>query len=163
TLPAMQVDDIRVHLTMNRWQTPWLSFADWEMGLSRDLPWTIGISSFLGQVDADLSGMVLKEAVISTGSGDIRLVAPSELFEAIEVRSTLGNIHIMTPPGIASRIYVQERRFFTVNVSEHRYQQDDTQITDNATDTCYIARDAAPDSQPVNIYLYGRYGNAYLT
>ena len=35
--------------------TPWLSFADWEMGLAQDLPWQIFASTSLGQVILDLS------------------------------------------------------------------------------------------------------------
>ncbi len=59
TRPALRVVDTHTHLKMDRASTPWLSFADWEMGLARDLPWQILVSTSVGQVNLDLSNLIL--------------------------------------------------------------------------------------------------------
>ena len=47
----------------------------------------------------DLTGLIIQRAVIATGFGDVRLVCPEEAFEPLYVRSALGNIHVIVPPG----------------------------------------------------------------
>jgi len=68
------------------------------MGLSRDLPWSIFISTSLGQVNLDFSRLIVQGARIGTGFGDVRLSAPMEAFEPISVRSACGDIHFTTAP-----------------------------------------------------------------
>ncbi len=153
--PALRVNDTHTYLKMDRASTPWLSFADWEMGLARDLPWQILISTHLGQVNLDLSSLIIQEVGIGTGLGDIRLVAPFEALGEIKVRSTLGNIHIITPVGHRTRIIVQMGRLFKVHADERRYAETEAGI--------FEAYDADESAPLVVIHINGTFGDAYLT
>lgn len=153
--PAMQVSDTHTHLRMDRASTPWLSFADWEMGLARDLPWRVFISTHLGQVNLDLSNLIVQDGVIATGFGDIRLICPSEALGQLFVRSTLGNIHVITPVGYRARITVRGSRLFRTHADPNRYQQDES--------GAYLAREADEARPLVEITINGTFGDAYLT
>lgn len=153
--PELRVVDVHAHLIMDRAKTPWLSFADWEMGLSQDLPWQIVISTHLGQVSADLSAVIMQNGLISTGAGDIFFTAPPEAFEPVYLRSMLGNIHVTTPPGYQVRIAVQQGRFCTLNVDEARYQLLESGV--------YFARDINEELPLVDIVIHGTFGSIYLS
>lgn len=153
--PTLNVRDVHAHLRMERSHTSWLSFADWEMGISQDLPWQIVISSYLGQVTADLSQAIIQNALISTGIGDIHLIVPSEAFESLYIRSLLGNISLVTPSGYNVRITVETGRFFNVQVDENRYEEIEAGV--------YISHDSNQDLPLVDIVVNGIFGDAYLS
>ena len=111
----MTVEETQAQILMNRSATPWLSFSDWEMGLARDLPWQIYISTHLGQVNIDLSELILQEAVISTGFGDLRCICPFEALGPMHLRSALGTIQVVTPVGYRTQISVDQSLFFGVS------------------------------------------------
>jgi hypothetical protein len=153
--PYMRVTDTHTVLRMDRAATAWLSFADWEMALARDLPWSLYISTHLGRVNADLSRIIVQQATIATGFGDIRLTCPSETFGTINLRSALGSIHIITPVGCRARITAPGGRFFKVYADSVRYDRFEADI--------YAARDADPHAPVVEIVVTGTFGDAYLT
>jgi hypothetical protein len=155
TRPTLQVQDTHAHLKLYRSATPWLSFSDWEMGLSRDLPWGLYVSTSLGQVNLDLSRLIVQGARIGTGFGDIRLTAPQESFDSISARSTFGDIHFITPPGYATQVTVRSSRLFNVRVDENRYQQIESGV--------YRSRDADVSARLTEVHLVGTFGDAYLT
>lgn len=152
--PQMGVDSAHAHLKMDRSATPWLSFANWEMGLARDLPWQIFVSTHLGQVNLDLSNLIIQDTFVATGLGDIRLVCPQEAFGAIQLRSTLGNIQVVTPPGYQARILAKSTRTFKVHADENRYVQMESGI--------YTALDADEGAPLIEVYISGTFGDAYL-
>lgn len=153
--PALRVNETHTYLKMDRASTPWLSFADWEMGLARDLPWHILVSTHFGQVNIDLSGLIIQESAIGTGLGDVRLVAPAEAFGTIRARSALGNIHIITPVGYRTQIVVQAGRLFKVHADERRYQEIEPGV--------FLAHDFEENAPLVEISVSGTFGDAYLT
>jgi hypothetical protein len=153
--PHLRVQDNYAHLKMDRASTPRLSFADWQVGLARDLPWQVLVSTHLGQANLDLSGLIVHEVVAATGFGDIRLIAPLEALEAVHVRSALGNIHIVTPPGIRTRVNVSGSRLFNIHHDIHRYENPETGV--------YLSTEYEPDAPPVEIFVSGTFGDAYLT
>lgn len=153
--PELDVRDVHANLSMERSKTPWLSFANWEMGISQDLPWQIVISSYLGQVNADLSNLIMQNALISTGIGDIHLVAPPESFETIYIRSLLGNITAHTPDGYNVRITVDSGRFFGVNVDDTRYEETESGV--------YLSCNRDEVLPIVDIVISGTFGDAYLS
>jgi hypothetical protein len=155
TRPALRVNETHTTLRMHRASTPWLSFADWEMGLARDLPWQILVSTHFGQTNLDLSNLIVQEAVIGTGLGDVRLVAPRETLDQIRVRSALGNIHIITPVGYRTQITVQSGRLFKIHADERRYQETEPGV--------FLAYDAIESAPLVEISVSGAFGDAYLT
>jgi hypothetical protein len=151
--PALRVVDSHAHLKMQRASTRWLSFADWQIGLARDLPWQILGTAYLGQFNVDLTDLIVHEALIATGIGDIRLVCPFEAFAPIRLRSALGNLHVITPPGGNTQITVSGWRM-RVRADENRY---------TFQDGVYVSRNASEDAPLVEIYLEGTFGDAYLS
>ena len=79
------MDGTYAHLRMGRGNTPWYSFADWKIAVANDLPWQILTSTYLGQVDFDLSDLIIHDGVIATGIGDIRIVSPKESFGTLHL------------------------------------------------------------------------------
>lgn len=153
--PELDVRDVHAYLTMDRSDTPWLSFADWEMGISQDLPWQIVASTYFGQVNADFNHVIIQNALINTGIGDIHFVSPSEAFETIYLRSLFGNISIFTPEGYNIRITVDGGRFFGLNVDESRYEEIEAGV--------YTSRDISDESSLVDIVVSGTFGDTYLS
>lgn len=152
--PAMSVGDTHAHIKMDRASTPWLSFADWEMGLARDLPWQILVSAHLGQVNLDLSGLIVQNVVAATGIGDIRLTCPAEALGPLRLRSALGNIQITTPPGCRVQIKVSGGRMFGIHADEHRYEQLERNV--------FVAHDTDVAAPLVEIDVSGTFGDVYL-
>lgn len=152
--PELHVEGVQAHLKLDRARTPWVSFVDWELGLAQELPWQIYLSTSLGQVNADFSHLVIEKALVSTGQGEIRFTAPTESFEAILLKSALGSVHVVTPPGVRTRITVQRGRLFGVQADPARYTEEFPGL--------YLARDARDDAPVVDIVIQGSAGDAYL-
>lgn len=166
--PQLIVDGTHTTLKMQRSHTPWLYWGDWQMGLAQDLPWTLYVSTHLGQVELDLSQIVVQEARLATGIGDIRLVVPREAFAPLRVHSTLGDIHISVPTHYRARIIAQAGRLFHVYADTEHYVEFEhgTYITRSAV---YISDDGSTslisdDQYPlVEILISGTFGDAYLS
>jgi hypothetical protein len=152
--PQMSVNDTQAHLKMNRSATPWLSFSPWEMGLARDLPWQIYITSSLGQVNIDLSNLITEGGLIATGLGDIRVVSPYESFSPLRIHSSVGNIQFIAPAGHHVQVSVSGGRLFGIHVDESRYTQLEPGL--------YTAYDADEHAPLVEVHLSGTFGDAYL-
>ena len=152
--PSLDVQETHANLKMDRAATPWLSFADWRVGLTRDLPWSLFATTHLGQVQLDLSGLIVQRAVIATGFGDVRLVCPDEAFEPIYVRSALGNIHVIVPPGDRVLVRTGKSRIFRVHVDQARFEAQENGV--------YLARDADAARSLIEIDISGTFGDAYL-
>lgn len=152
--PRLDVEANHATLQFLRSDTPWYAFVDWQIALTRDLPWQIFASTHLGQLNFDLSNLIVQEAVIATGIGDIRLVSPQEALAPLTVQSAVGTIHLITSRGYATRIYVREGLMFSVRVDETRYVQSEPGIYDSV--------DADDNAPLVEIYVKGAFGDAYL-
>jgi hypothetical protein len=152
--PSLTVQDTAAYLRMERAATPWLSFADWDVGLARDLPWGLYISTSLGQVNLDLTGVIVQRALIATGLGDIRLVCPDEALEPLTLRSNLGDIRVLTPPGCRVRVTTHGGRMFRVHADAARYQALEPGV--------YVSRDADASRPLIEIRVSGVFGDAYL-
>jgi hypothetical protein len=153
--PELEINETHTTLRMHRAATPWLSFADWELGLALDLPWQLLISTNLGQVQLNLEGLIIQDAVIATGLGDIRLVCPQEAFGPLYLRSALGDIHVTTLPGQAARLTVRGGSMFRVHVNEQRYRQVEPGV--------YLALDAQANKSALDVQISGTFGDAYLS
>ncbi len=153
--PAMRVSDTHTHLAMSRAATPWFSLSNWELGLARDLPWELFISTHIGEINLDLADVIVKEAILASGIGDIRVIAPAEVLDNIQIHSTLGNIHLITPVGYRTRITVQRGRFFGIHADENRYEQFEDQT--------FVALNPHEGAPLVEILVSGTFGDTYLT
>jgi hypothetical protein len=119
--PQLTVRSTHARLMMQRGQTWPFSQGDWEIGLARDVPWTLLISTHLGELDVDLRGIYVREANLGTGFGDI-IVQPSHLVDnGIRARSTFGNITVIVPPEEHAIITIRERAFARLRIDETRF------------------------------------------
>lgn len=153
--PDLQVTDTHAVLRMDRAATPWLSFADWELGLSPDLPWHIYVTTHLGQIRMDLSDLIVNQVVLASGFGDIRLTVPREALDQIHLKSALGSLHVTTPDGTNSRIFARKTRLFNIHADETRYDEVEPGV--------FVSRDSDEGAPEVQIYVSGTFGDAYLT
>lgn len=152
--PRLNVEGNHATLRFLRGDTPWYTFSDWQMALARDLPWQVFISTHLGQVRADLDGLIVQRAVLATGAGDLHVVCPQEAFEPLVLRSALGAIHFVTPPGCTAQIRVRSTRLFGVQVDPARYEQLEPGV--------YLAQGTDPDAPLIEVEISGTFGDAYL-
>jgi hypothetical protein len=119
--PVLGVRGTHARLTMQRGQTWLLSLADWEIGLAQDLPWGLLVSTHLGEIEADLTGITLDRAHFGTGLGNIRLVAPEFCREGIQARSAFGDIVLEVPENTEAVVTIQSNRLSRLHVDETRY------------------------------------------
>jgi len=152
--PQMQVRDTHAHIKMDRAATPWFAFANWDMGLARDLPWQFFISTHIGQVILDLSELIVQDVVVGTGFGDVRLTCPYEVLGSIHLQSSLGSIQFVTPQGYRTLVYAEEGRMFGVHADPERYEETEPGV--------FLARDADEDAPLVEVSISGTFGDAYL-
>lgn len=152
--PDLYTADNHVTLRMDRAATPWLAFNDWDVSVATDLPWRVYVSTHLGEVDLNLDGIIVQEAVVGTGLGSIRLILPQEAFAPIRLRSTLGDIRVLTPPDCHARIHVSGSPLFRTHVNNQRYKQE--------TSGVYVADSLEEPITTVEVYVSGTFGDAYL-
>lgn len=152
--PSLEVERDHANLKMDRAATPWLSFADWRVALALDLLWSVFVTTSLGQVQLDLSGLIVQRIMVGTGFGDIHLVCPEEAMEPVLLRSALGNIHVIVPPGYRVMVRASGARMFHVHADDSRF--------DVQEDGAYVARDADPMRPLIEIEVSGTFGDAYL-
>lgn len=152
--PQLDVRETYAHLKLFRSNTPWWSYADWKAALAQDLPWQILVTTHLGQANLELAQLIVHDVVVGTGIGDIRVIAPKEAFNPLYLRSTFGNIHILTPVGYQTKIVVKETRLFTVKFDPQRYE--------TSAKGVYLAKEADETMPVVEIQISGTFGDAYL-
>jgi hypothetical protein len=165
--PQLLVDGTHTTLRMMRSQTPWLFWGDWQLGLAQDLPWGIFISTHLGQANLDFSRLIIQEAAIATGLGDVRLICPREALSVLYVRSAVGNLHIISPERYRVRITVRGGRLFGVHADSQRYLAVEPNV--------FVTHDALQQTEDgftllsdeeyplVDIEISGTFGDAYLS
>jgi hypothetical protein len=119
--PVLAVRGTHARLTMQRGQTWLLSMADWEIGLAQDLPWGLLVSTHLGEISADLTGVTLERAHFGTGMGNIHLTAPEFCRDGLQARSTFGDITLEVPDNTEAVITIQSGRLARLQVDETRY------------------------------------------
>lgn len=152
--PQLAVDGTEAHLRFDRAATPWLSFSDWKMEIARDLPWSVYASASLGNLSLDCSGLIISKVKLGTGIGSIRFVCPQEAFEPLYLRSTLGNIRVLTPVGVRVRIIAKGAKSFGVRVDDTRYER--------LEDGSYISREANLENAEIELQVNGTFGDLYL-
>ncbi len=121
--PGLVVRNNRAMLSMQRGQTWWLSLADWDVGLAHDLPWEILMSSHLGRLDADLRGLAIARAYISSGLGHVTVACPEQCDQEISARSTLGDVRLSIPPRSRAIIKVNAGPFARVRYDRERFAE----------------------------------------
>jgi hypothetical protein len=152
--PRLTSEGSHATLRFYRADTPWYSFGDWQIGVAKDLPWQVYASSHVGQMIIDLEGIIAQDVLVATGIGDIHFVCPSELLGGIEVRSTLGTIHVTTPVGVDVQITTEAGLLCTVHHDATRYQQVEPNV--------YTSLEADASAPLVEVRVIGGAGDVYL-
>lgn len=137
--PSLSVRNNHATLRLQRGQTWWLSMADWDLGLAGDLPWGLLVSSWLGNLDADLRGLVLDRAVLASGMGTVTVVCPDRGSGPISARSTFGDVRVNVPDEMPATIIVKAGPFARVRVDSGRYEE--------VGDRRYVTRDTEHSPQ----------------
>ncbi|GAB4547351.1 MAG: hypothetical protein OHK0023_08560 [Anaerolineae bacterium] len=119
--PSLEVRGDVARLSMQRGKTWLISQAAWEVGLSRDLPWNLLMSSFLGETDLDLRGISIHRAELGTGFGDMRIVLPEECIQGVRAYSTFGNVTLVVPDNVEAMIRLVEKPFSRALIDEKRF------------------------------------------
>lgn len=121
--PSLTVRNNHATLRMQRGQTWWLSLADWDAGLARDLPWGILISSTLGRLEIDLRGLIVERAYISSGLGAVSVICPDQASGTILTRSTFGDVRLSIPPDSRAMVTIQAGTLGRTRVDATRFHQ----------------------------------------
>ncbi len=124
--PRLSVRNNHAMLTMRRGDTWIFSLADWEVGLAQDVPWSIVMSSYLGEFQADLRGLTLRQAHLATGISNIRVTAPDHITGNLHLRSTFGDLHLTLSAAIPTLIHVKASPFCRVIMPESPLEQDES-------------------------------------
>lgn len=134
--PELHADGNRAILTMLRGRTWLFSLADWDLTLADDLPWDLLLSTYLGEIEVDLRGLIIERAHIASGTGDIRMVGPDTPAGPISIRSTLGDIYLAVPENVEAAVFVHGGPLFGINVQSSRWEKrrDDLYVTPGIDD-----------------------------
>jgi hypothetical protein len=152
--PSLTVRNNRAQLTMRRGNTWLFSFADWEVNVAQNLPWSLLISAHIGQLDVDLRGLQIAQAYVASGIGDIRLVCPVQPGGPLFARSTLGDVRLAVPEGIPALIRVKTSPFCRVLRHSRRFLEQPDQLI--VTDTY------SPEAPALDITVSSTFGNIHL-
>lgn len=119
--PALDVRNNHAYLSMQRGQTWPFSQGDWEIGLARDVPWTLLISTHLGEVDVDFRGLQVREANLGTGFGDISMMVNEFIASGVRARSTFGSITVSVAPEVQIIVRLEDRPMSRVHIDATKY------------------------------------------
>lgn len=152
--PSLRVRNNRATLKMQRGTTWLLSLADWRINVSPDLPWSILVSTYLGQLDIDLRGLQIEHGYIASGIGDIRLICSDTLAGEIEVRSNLGDVRLAIPEGIPAILRVDAGPLSRIIRHSKRYLEQ--------PDYAIVTEEYDPDQPAIQVRVGSTFGNIHL-
>lgn len=155
--PALNVRNNHAYLQLRRGQTWWLSLADWEVGVARDVPWNLLISSYLGRLDVDLRGLLVEQAHLSSGLGSVTLVCPDRVSGPVFARSTFGDVRLSIPEDCPAAITVNVGPFARVRADTSRFEE----IQPGVYATLPYEGEIAPDA--LDIRASTVFGTIYLS
>lgn len=152
--PSLSVRNNRASLVMRRGQTWLFSLADWEVGLARDLPWLLLVSSHLGQLDVDLRGLLVQRAYVASGIGDIRLVCSEYTHTEVFARSTLGDVRLIVPEYVPAIITIRAGPLCRVLQHSQQFEE--------RADRTIVTPAYHEDNPAVRITVATTFGNIHL-
>jgi len=153
--PELEVTGNHTALTLLRGKTWLLSQANWDLGLAGDLPWDLLLSTYLGNIEVDMRGLIIGQAHVATGFGDIRMVVPDNPGGPIHVRSTFGDIYLAVPDNMEAALTVKGSSLFGIHLLNTRWQQyDDRRYATNGYDKAI---------DPLDLTVSGTFGDLFLS
>ncbi|MEP7285976.1 MAG: DUF5668 domain-containing protein [Chloroflexota bacterium] len=157
--PSLNVRGDHAHLTMQRGQTWPFSMVDWEIGLAKDLPWNLLVSAHLGELDIDLRGLLVDQANVASGIGDVRLVAPdiaaNDFHSDLRACSTFGNVTLVIPPEVQAVIRVEPKPMARLQIDEARFLMLEPGV--------YATLGYEQSAAPINVALVSTFGTVRLS
>jgi hypothetical protein len=153
--PALNVRHNHATLKMQRGQTWWLSLADWDVGLTQDLPWDLLVSSYLGRLEIDLRGLVVQRAYAASGLGSVHLACPEQASGPLFARSTFGDVRLSIPEESTAIIHTQASPFGRVRVDLSRFTQIEPGV--------YATTGAEPPAADLTIRASTVFGSIYIS
>jgi hypothetical protein len=154
--PRLAVRNNHASLVMRRGETWWFSLADWDISLAQDLPWSLLMSAHLGEFQADLRGILLHQAHIATGIGDIKLICPDQPTGPLYLQSTFGDIHLLVPSDAPTLIHTRVSPMVRIIRDPAHFKMDETGK--------FFAAPAYQREQPfVSIMIVATFGNVLLS
>jgi hypothetical protein len=154
--PKLAVRNNHASILMRRGQTWLFSLADWDVQVAQDVPWAILMSSHLGELSADLRGLTLRRAYLTSGIGDVRVTAPDAATGPLYIRSTFGDLYLNLPAQTPALLRIQRSPFSHLILAENSFQKDDS-------GQFYASPAYQPDQPFVEITLAATFGNITLT
>jgi len=151
--PRLAVRNNHATLTLRRGNTWLFSFADWDLGLAQDIPWAVLMTAHLGVLQADLRGLLLREATIASGIGDVKVVLPNQPSGIISIRSTFGDLHLTAPQGIPLVIHIQASPLCRVVADTQYFIADGNR---------YLSPTYIPGSVAIEVTAAATFGNILL-
>lgn len=92
---------------INTWSSPPFTSsprAEWEIGLTPEIPLDLSLDSGSGSCDFDLSGLIIDDLYLDSGSGSIRLTLPEDQSFHFELDSGSGSVNIDLPEDTGVRV-----------------------------------------------------------
>jgi hypothetical protein len=156
--PGLTVRHNHASLRMQRGQSWWLSLAHWDVGLANDLPWGVLISSYLGHLEADLHGLTIERAYVSSGIGNVSVACPRRAAGTVFARSTFGDVQLTIPDDSHVQITIKTGPFGRVRVDESRFTQIEPGIYTNHDGEAEAAEEPA-----LNVVASTVFGSIYIS
>ena len=117
---ALRSEDPAVIPALGQWE----SNATWELGLNRDVPTALAVSTGAGEAKLDLSQLNLERLKVETGVGSTQLYLPRRGRLSATVDTGVGELDIIIPTGMAARIRV-DRGLGSIEVRDKDYRQEE--------------------------------------
>lgn len=152
--PSLKVRNNRALLKMQRGTTWLFSLADWQVELAQDLPWSMLVSTHLGQLDIDMRGLQIERAYIASGIGDVRLICSDCMAGEVEARSNLGDVRLAIPDGIPAIIRVEAGPLCRIIRHSKRYLEQ--------PDFAIVTEEYDPDLPAITVKVAATFGNIHL-
>lgn len=154
--PRLAVRNNHASLVMRRGDTWLFSWADWDLRLAQDLPWSLLISAHLGEISADLRGITLTRGYIASGIGNIKVVCPEQTGGMLYVNSTFGDIQVTALRHVPMLLRVKASPMVRVVTGEYPFEVD-------AGRKFYATPAYDPQRPALEVTISATFGNIVLT
>lgn len=158
--PDLRVRNNRATLRMQRGQTWWLSMADWDVGLANDLPWEVLMSSYLGDLQADLHDLHIERACVSSGIGSVSVTCPRTANGPIFARSAFGSVRVAVPLRSRAVVRVKCSPFGRVRIDSQQFAEIEPDLYANVSADDLDTGTAAID---IDITASTIFGSIYIS
>ena len=112
----------------------WLSGAGtWRAMLATNVLWDVSANSALGHLDFDLRDVRVDRVSVKSDLGGARVTCPRRGRPVLELETSLGDLDVILPRGVAARVRLKLGRLANVDLDEGDFERLDanTLVTRN--------------------------------